>query len=173
MNLFVPKLSKKRRQSKVFVPQPSKERRNTNTYVPQLSKGRGKTNLFVPKLSKERRKTKVFVPQPWKEQRKTNTFVLQLSKERRRTKVFLPQLLMIWQCYLWCKVCVPNSWYVKVRHSSSMFCKGSYLIYKVHQQIVFTKLKALKEAVPRRLFFTALQWIAIAQSPKLHQKNQL
>jgi hypothetical protein len=28
-------------------------------------------------------------------------------------------------------------------------------------------------SVPRRPFFAALQWIAIAQSPKLHQKNQL
>ncbi len=28
-------------------------------------------------------------------------------------------------------------------------------------------------SVPRRLFFTALQWIAIAQSPKIHQKNKL
>ena len=28
-------------------------------------------------------------------------------------------------------------------------------------------------AVPRKLFFAAQQWIAIAQSPKLHQKNQL
>ncbi len=27
--------------------------------------------------------------------------------------------------------------------------------------------------VPRRLFFTALQWIAITQSPKIHQKNEL
>jgi hypothetical protein len=27
--------------------------------------------------------------------------------------------------------------------------------------------------VPRRLFFAAQQRIAIAQSPKLHQKNQL
>ncbi len=28
-------------------------------------------------------------------------------------------------------------------------------------------------SVRQRLFFAALQWIAIAQSPKLHQKNQL
>ncbi len=27
--------------------------------------------------------------------------------------------------------------------------------------------------VPRRLFFTALQWIAIAQGPKIQQKNKL
>ncbi len=27
--------------------------------------------------------------------------------------------------------------------------------------------------VPRRLFFTALQWIAIAQGPKIHQKKEL
>jgi hypothetical protein len=27
--------------------------------------------------------------------------------------------------------------------------------------------------VPRRLFFTALQWIAIAQGPKIYQKKAL
>ncbi len=30
-----------------------------------------------------------------------------------------------------------------------------------------------KVTVPRRLFFTALQWIAIAQGPKIQQKNKL
>ncbi len=29
------------------------------------------------------------------------------------------------------------------------------------------------DIVPRRLFFTALQWIAIAQGPKIQQKNKL
>jgi hypothetical protein len=35
--LFVPSLSKERRQTKVFVPQLSKERRQSKVFVPQLS----------------------------------------------------------------------------------------------------------------------------------------
>ncbi len=34
-------------------------------------------------------------------------------------------------------------------------------------------LEVHSEAVPRRLFITALQWIAIAQGPKISQKNEL
>jgi hypothetical protein len=53
--LFVPLLSKERRQTKVFVPQLSKERRRSEVFVPQLSKERRRIEIFVPQLSKERR----------------------------------------------------------------------------------------------------------------------
>jgi hypothetical protein len=85
MNLFVPKLSKERRQTKVFVPQLWKERRRSKVFVPQLSKEHRRSEVFVPQLSKERRQSKVFLPQ--------------LSKERRRSEVFVPQLSMICHCY--------------------------------------------------------------------------
>jgi hypothetical protein len=48
--LFVPKLSKERRQTKVIVPQPSKERRKANAFVPQLSKGR-RGDRYIPPIS--------------------------------------------------------------------------------------------------------------------------
>ncbi len=90
-NLFVPKLSKKRRQTKVFVPQ---HRRNEETLMHlsiNYQRGGRKTNLFVPKLSKEQsQKTKVFVPQPLKEQEKLTHSSLNYQRdEQKRIYLFL------------------------------------------------------------------------------------
>ncbi len=90
MTLFIPKLSKLRRQNKVFVPQPGlKEQIKSCAFVP-LSKGRRKRNFLYQ--SKKQRQTKVCVPQPAKEQIQTNTFPLQLSKGQTKTNLFVPQL---------------------------------------------------------------------------------
>ncbi len=46
----------------------------------------------------------------------------------------------------------------------------NYCTYAIDLSLVLSKYIP---RVPRRLFFTALQWIAIAQGPKIQQKNKL
>ncbi len=44
---------------------------------------------------------------------------------------------------------------------------------ETYQIMRFSRINPKITIVPRRLFFTALQWIAIAQGPKIRQKNKL